>query len=225
MTMISTVGNSTANQNTTQTAASNKLTADMQTFLKLLTTQLKNQDPTNPMDPKDFTEQLVQFSQIEQQIQQTGKLDQILAALDGSKSSDALAYIGKEVQAMGNVNYLEDGEAKFSYGVPKGAVTVEIKVYDADGKVVYTGTGDTSFGRHDFTWDGKTTEGVQKPDGGAYKIEVTAKDAKGEKLETDVLVRGVVDAVETMDGKAYLVIGKLGIDPDDVVLSRQPSDA
>ncbi len=220
MTTINTVTNTTSNTSTNSGTA--KLTADMQTFLKLLTVQLQNQDPTNPMDPSKFTEQLVQFSQIEQQIQQTDKLDAMLVALNAGKAADALAYVGMEVQALGDTAYLEGGEADWSYGVPTGASNVTLNVYDSAGKLVYSESGETSAGRHDFTWDGMTKDGVQKTDGNSYRLEVVAKDASGEKLKTDTLVRGVVDAVETISGQTYLVVGKLGIDPDDVVFSRKP---
>ncbi|MBX3453531.1 flagellar hook assembly protein FlgD [Ferrovibrio sp.] len=223
MTTISS-STSTASTSTSSTStASNTLTADMETFLKLLTTQLKNQDPTDPMDPKEFTSQLVQFSQVEQQIQQTGKLEEILAALTSGKASDALAYIGQEVQAPGDTTYLEDGVASWSYGVPSGASSVTLNVYDSSGSLVYTTTGDASSGRHDFDWDGSNSDGGTESDGGLYTLEVVAKDSSGTALTTDTLVRGVVDAVETINGSTYLVVGQLAIDPDDVVLARKPT--
>lgn len=220
-TINATSSSSTATSSNSGTA---KLTADMQTFLTLLTVQLQNQDPTSPMDPNQFTEQLVQFSQIEQQIQQTDKLDAILNALTAGKASDALAYVGMEVQALGDTAYLEDGQASWSYGIPEGATSVTLNVYDSEGNLVYSQAGETDGGRHDFDWNGITKDGVQKSDGNSYRLEVVAKDSNGASLEADTLVRGVVDAVETINGETYLVLGKLGIDPDDVVFSRKPQE-
>lgn len=221
-TISSTTAASTASSSTSSTATAT-LTADMETFLQLLTVQLKNQDPTDPMDPNEFTSQLVQFSQIEQQIQQTAKLEEILAALTSGNASDALAYVGSEVQALGDTTYLEDGVASWSYGVPDGASSVTLNVYDSSGDLVYTTTGDASSGRHDFDWDGSNSDGTTESDGGLYTLEVTATDSSGNELTTDTLVRGVVDAVETINGSTYLVVGQLAIDPDDVVLARKPS--
>jgi len=221
---ISSLTSSTTTGTTAQTDAVS-LGDDMQTFLTLLLTQLQNQDPTNPMDVNQFTEQLVQFSQVEQQIKQNDKLDSILSMLSSQQSSDALAYVGQEVQAVGDTNYLDDGKASWSYGVPDGASSVTLNVYDSEGTLVYTQQGDASDGRHDFDWDGITTSGKQMEDGGEYKLEVIAKDSSGETLDADVLVRGVVTAVETYDGQPYLIVGQLGIKPSEVVLSRDPASA
>lgn len=219
---ISSLTSSTSTTGSTAQTDAVSLGNDMQTFLTLLLTQLQNQDPTSPMDVNQFTQQLVQFSQIEQQIKQNDKLDSILSMLSSQQSSDALQYIGQEVQAVGDTNYLEDGKASWSYGVPDGASSVTLNVYDSEDNLVYTQQGDTSDGRHDFDWNGVTKNGQQMEDGGEYRLEVVAKDSSGKTLDADVLVRGVVTAVETYDGQPYLIVGQLGIKPSEVVLARDP---
>lgn len=153
---------------TTNNTASQNLSADMNTFLTLLTTQLKYQDPLDPMDTAEFTNQLVQYSSVEQAIQTNEKLDSLLSMNIANLGAQAVSYIGKVAQVLGNVMPLEGGKAKATYTLDKNVVSTTIVVKDMNGNIVYSEQGKVTSGTHEFTWDGKDSNGNQLEDG-AYK--------------------------------------------------------
>ena len=164
-------------------ASSQTLSADMNTFLTLLTTQLKYQDPLDPMDTAEFTNQLVQYSSVEQAIQTNTKLDNLLSLTISNLGAQAVSYIGKTAQVLGDVMPLEGGKAKAAYTLSKDVSSVTITVKDMNGKVVYSETGETTSGTHEFTWDGKDSNGNQLEDG-AYQNVVSPKVPTGEGSAT-----------------------------------------
>ncbi len=129
----------TANNSAT-TKASQTLSADMNTFLTLLTTQLKYQDPLDPMDTAEFTNQLVQYSSVEQAIQTNEKLDNLLSLNIANLGAQAVSYIGKTAQVLGDVMPLEDGKAKATYTLNKDVSSATITIKTLNGEVVYTET-------------------------------------------------------------------------------------
>ena len=119
-----------------------KISADFDNFLKLLTTQLTHQDPLSPLDTHQFTNQLVQFAAVEQQIQQSGSLEKLVALLEGKQSliSDGIGYLGRRI-VHGNSNQFllsEDSDASLQFVLPAQARNAEIEIKDVDGKVVYS---------------------------------------------------------------------------------------
>ena len=158
-------------------ASSQTLSADMNTFLTLLTTQLKYQDPLDPMDTAEFTNQLVQYSSVEQAIQTNTKLDNLLSLTISNLGAQAVSYIGKTAQVLGDVMPLEGGKAKAAYTLSKDVSSVTITVKDMNGKVVYSETGETTSGTHEFTWDGKDSATVTTTIFG--KVTGVASDSNG----------------------------------------------
>jgi len=193
-----------------------KLSSDLNSFLTLLTSQLKNQDPLSPMDSTQFTNQLVQFSQVEQQININSNLASLLSLTQQNIASNVVNYIGKTIEGPSDQAPLTDGKLKASYGLSAEAATVTIAVKDADGGIVYSKAGDKAAGVHEFNWDGKDSMGIQKPDG-TYSIEVTAIGADGEAIETSTTIFGKVTGVTTVSGQTTLLIGKIGM-PVNAVL-------
>lgn len=186
----------------TQTLASN-----FETFLTLLTTQMKNQDPLSPLDSNEFTSQLTQMSGVEQQLLTNDLLTSLVKAQTGNLDS-AANYIGKQVTAAWTATSLEDGKATWGYELGATADKAKLQVVNSAGKVVWEGDApDKTTGLHDFTWDGTMTGGDQAEDGGVYTLKVTATDAKGAKIDSQALIRGRVTGVEMYDGSPYLVIG------------------
>ena len=149
--------------NSSSQQASNQLSADMNTFLTLLTTQLKYQDPLDPMDTAEFTNQLVQYSSVEQAIQTNSKLETLLNLNMSNLGAQAVSYIGKIAQVLGDVMPLEDGHAKATYTLDKNVESAVIMVKDLDGNVVYSEQGKIVAGTHDFEWDGKDSDGSGVP--------------------------------------------------------------
>ncbi len=188
-------------------ATRTSLVSNFETFLTLLTAQLKNQDPLSPMDSNQFTEQLTQMTGVEQQLLTNDLLTSLLAAQTGAGLNGASNYIGKDATASWAVTKLDDGKANWSYELGSSASEVSLSVLDSTGKTVWTGPApDRTTGTHDFVWDGKTTAGGQLTDGGVYSLKVTAKNGTA-TVASQVLTMGRVTGVEMYDGVPYLTIG------------------
>lgn len=212
---VTTVGQATANTD----SARNSLATNFDTFLVLLTAQLKNQDPLSPMDSTAFTQQLTQMTGVQQQLLTNDLLTSLLAAQQGGLGGSS-TYIGQDVTAVWSADQLTDGKATWSYELGANATAAKLQVLDGSGKVVWTGAAtELGTGTHDFTWDGKTTAGGQMSDGGVYTLKVTASNAKG-SVDSQVLMRGEVTGVEMYDGKPYLKVGN-SIIPVSTVISMQ----
>ncbi|MDZ7714093.1 MAG: flagellar hook assembly protein FlgD [Rhodovibrio sp.] len=192
-----------------------KLAEDFDTFLGILVTQLQNQDPLEPMKSQEFTNQLVQFSTVEQAIATNSKLDQMLQAQAGNRASQAVNYIGKEIAIDGNQAQLQDGQANFAYTLEGQAETVAIEITNAEGQVVRTLQGDTGAGRHDVSWDGKTLSGKQLPDG-VYNVQVYAVDGDGKTVKASTETRGEVTGFEVRDQQIHFQVGSVEVPFDKV---------
>ena len=175
-------------------------------FLTLLTTQLKHQDPLDPMDSKDMTNQMIQLSNTEQQIAQTDRMNEILKINQASAVNSALGYIGKEVDYVGGETEFKGNPVNVKYYLDGDAQAVKISVLDKDGKVVRTMDGNLKAGGHSIVWDGKNTAGELVAQGD-YKIEVGAQDKEGKAVQTTTIVPSTVDGIETAGGQLLLVIG------------------
>lgn len=184
--------------------ANQTLSADMDTFLTLLTTQLQYQDPLEPMDASEYTNQLVQYSSVEQAIQTNSKLDNLLNLSIYNLGVQASAYVGKTVQVLGDMMPLDGGVAKATYTLSKNVQECTILVKDADGKVVYSTSGEKTSGAHDFVWDGKNSAGEQLPDG-AYQISINTDVPSGEAdASVTTTVFGRVTGVASDETGIYL---------------------
>lgn len=189
-------------------AGGSMLASNFETFLKLLTAQLKNQDPLSPLDSNEFTAQLTQMAGVEQQLLTNDLLTSLLAQNSGASLADASNYMGSQATAAWSAVKVENGKATWSYELAKDATSAKVQVLDAAGTVVFTGdAGDLSSGVHDFTWDGKTSAGGQAQDGSVYTLKITATGPNGAAVDSQVLVRGRVTGVELYDGEPHLTIG------------------
>jgi flagellar basal-body rod modification protein FlgD len=195
----------------TDTAATSgsrtRLAENFDTFLTLLTTQLKNQDPLAPMDSNAFTQQMVQMTGVEQQL----LTNDLLTKLVGNSSSGiatAVALIGKEVRAVSDDAALTADGAKWIYKLDSAADDLKVEVLDAKGNPVYVtapAAADKTAGDHAFTWDGKDKNGHRLPNG-TYTLKVTAKDSLSKPIVATTYVQGVVSGVEQADGDTLLTI-------------------
>ena len=189
------------------TKASQTLSADMNTFLTLLTTQLKYQDPLDPTDTSEFTSQLVQYSNVEQAIQTNQKLDSLIALNNNNLGAQAVSYIGKVAQVLGDVMPLENGQAQATYTLDKDVLSSTIMVKNSKGDIVYTETGNKISGTHTFKWDGKDKNGNQLEDG-AYQILVNTTTAPGETEASVVTtILGKVTGVASDSKGVYIGLG------------------
>lgn len=185
------------------------LANNYETFLKLLTTQLKNQDPLSPLDTKDFTQQLTQMTGVQQQLLTNQLLTQLISQGQVDTSSKAVDLIGKTVTAENPTVALKDGKAQFNYSIASGVAETQFDIINGNGQVVWSGkASDNTAGPHTMTWDGKSTVGKQLPDGGDYSLKVTALSASGKALASTTTVTGLVTGVENVNGQTLLSIGQ-----------------
>ncbi|MGD9965980.1 MAG: flagellar hook assembly protein FlgD [Hyphomonadaceae bacterium] len=195
--------------NSADTSARTRLSDNYDTFLVLLTAQLQNQDPLAPMDSTQFTQQLVQFSQVEQQIRTNEQLDGLVSQYRAASAGAALSYLGRDAIIEADETYLAGGEANWAYRLPENASSMTIKVKDMSGRVVYeTTTAPRTGGEHLFRWDGVKTDGSTAEDG-VYQISIEATDGAGESVTPSISVRETIMGVD-FTGEAPVVITPAG---------------
>lgn len=185
------------------------LIANYEAFLQLLTTQLKNQSPLEPMDTNQFTQQLVQFSTVEQAIKTNQNLERLIAQTAASNALGLVGYIGTTVTAEGSKTELSGGSAVWQFNSSQAA-TAEIAIRNAAGAVVFTRTIDIPQGTHLFSWDGTMNNGGVAPDG-SYSLSVAAKNTDGNLIAVDTLVNGLVDGIDLSGTEPLLRIGNLTV--------------
>lgn len=204
-------------------SASKNLADNFETFLTLLTTQLKNQDPLEPLDSNEFTAQLVQFTSVEQSIQTNQLLESLVALQSSNSANAAVSYLGKEVTAEGMSSRLSDGSASWNYSLPFAASETKLTITDVLGRAVYTTDGEIGDGDHRFTWDGNDANGSPLPDG-TYNLVVTATDVLGNEIETATEVTGIVRSVSFQNGFPILDIDGVDVSLGDVLAIVEPTD-
>jgi flagellar basal-body rod modification protein FlgD len=187
-----------------------ELSGNFSTFLTLLTTQLQNQDPLNPMDSSQFTQQLVMFSQVEQQINTNQNLQTLIALNQSNTLSNATTYLGKSVTITTGDGALQNGTCTWRYALGSDAASSTITITNSKGQVVYTGAGETASGGHDFTWNGEDNSGNQLPDG-VYKLSVSAAAPDGSAIQSAIAFKGIVDEVNMTGNEPLLMIGSMGV--------------
>jgi flagellar basal-body rod modification protein FlgD len=191
---------------TTGSGIDRKTLADnFDAFLQLLTTQLKNQNPLDPLDTNQFTQQLVQFAQVEQQIKQNQQLETLISIEKTAQATTALAFVGATVAVDGETTALTNGQATWAFNVPKPA-SASLTIKNASGQTVYSGSFTMQAGAQSFQWDGRDNNGVQWPDGN-YTISIVAKDASGQTVSIASEIEGVVDSVDLTKNPPVLSIG------------------
>jgi len=201
------------------------LASNFETFLNLLTTQLKNQDPLSPVDSNQFTAQLTQMAGVEQQLLTNDLLKALVSGQSGGAGlSSAATYIGKDATAAWSATKFTDGAAKWSYELADNSASATLQVLDGTGKVVWEGDApDKTAGVHDFNWDGKATNGGDGQNGQVYTLKVTAKDSAGKALDSQVLTRGRITGVEMYDGVPYLTVGNAVLPLSSVIALDEAS--
>jgi flagellar basal-body rod modification protein FlgD len=197
MTTVTSAPSSTAatTTGTTGTGADQQMIAsNFTTFLQLLTTQLKNQNPLDPLDTNQFTQQLVQFAQVEQQMKSNDQLSALVSMEKSAQQTTALAYVGANVVVDGATTSLDNGNGTWSFNVSKPS-TATVVIKDSTGQTAYTGTFAVNPGNQNFTWDGKGNDGKQWADGN-YTLSATALDANKQSVAISTEVTAKVDSVD-----------------------------
>ncbi len=196
----------TAASQTASQRGLSQLTNNFDTFLTLLTTQLRNQDPLKPLDTEKFTEQLVQFASVEQSIQTNQNLEALIALQASSANETALSMIGRVASVESDIAALTGDAARWTYELPEDAAAVSLQVFDARGALVAVLKGGTGAGVHEVNWTGLANNGVKAPQG-AYRLVVEAVDAQGAAIAPSISSRGRVDGVAFQNGAPAIEIG------------------
>ena len=190
---------------TDATSAQQTLAGNFNTFLTLLTSQLQNQDPLSPMDSTQFTQQLVQFSQVEQQIKTNQNLQSLAAQFQAASAGAALSYLGKDALIQSNTTTLANGQAAWGYSLPNSAGSVTLEVRDASNRTVFTTNGEKTAGDHVFTWDGKDANGNSID---SQALQVVVNGASTSAIPTWATIPGVQSPADASSAKLITAIGE-----------------
>lgn len=189
-------------------------------FLKLLVTQLKNQDPLKPTDNAEFVSQLAQFSQLEQSSKQAELLQKSLDAQAAALQYTLLPMIGRTVTVDQALVQLGNGPAPLSYALDKPAASVRINIMDQQGHAVRTlDYRDLPAGPNISEWDGRNQNGTPMP-AGIYRYTLSAVDGQGVPVAAQSRAALTVSGVRIEQGQAKLLAGNVTIDPSDIIELR-----
>lgn len=200
---------------TTSTTASGTAATGMQslagnfdTFLQLLTTQLQNQDPLDPLDTNQFTQQLVEFASVEQQVNMNTNLQTLISLQQTTEATSALQFLGSTVTASGNTATLSNATgspATWSLNAAAPA-TANITITNSSGQTAFTGTTTLNAGTQTFSWSGQGNSSVIWPDGN-YTMTISATGANGQPVTVSTQVQGVVTGVNLSQNPPLLTVG------------------
>ncbi len=216
--------NTAINQQARTQGATTQLAEDFAQFLNLLTIQLQNQDPLSPMETNEFTNQLVAFTGVEQQINTNQKLDSLVALQLGNSIGQALGYVGLDISYVSSeFNYDGTNPSTIRYSLNDQAVDSTLRVLDENGNIVFETDAATAPGQNDFTWDGTLRTGG-KAEAGTYEIRIDALNSNDEAVGSTVVVTGNVDGVESQNGSIFAIVGERAVSLGNILSVNKPAD-
>jgi flagellar basal-body rod modification protein FlgD len=192
--------------------ANQQIAGNFQSFLTLLTTQLQNQNPLDPLDTNQFTQQLVEFAGVQQQLNTNDSLATLVSLQQTAQSTQALGFVGKTAVVDGSTATVINSAATWDLNVPKDS-NLNITITSSTGQTAYSGTYAATAGDNQaFAWNGVGNDGTQWPDG-QYKMTATAVDSTGNSVAITTQIQGTVSSVDltqtppllTIDGQTYTV--------------------
>ena len=207
-TSLASIAASSSATSSSTSATANTIASNYQTFLNLLTTQLKNQSPLDPLDTNQFTQQLVQFASVEQQLKTNESLATLLSASRASAATGAMGFVGTTITADGATTRLSGGAASWSIQAPRSVSNAVVNIKDATGNVVKSETRAFSAGTQTYSWNGRTSSGATAPDG-EYTVNVSAVDSSGNPLAFRTELVGVVGKVDVSGTEPLLNVGSV----------------
>jgi flagellar basal-body rod modification protein FlgD len=219
-TVASATATGTSTSNKTSSTATTGIADNFQTFLTLLTTQLQNQNPLDPLDTNQFTQQLVQFAGIEQQLRSNEQLKSLVEIEKSAQATQALVYVGNTVAVDGSKAQF-DKSATWNFQ-PDKDTTATITITNSTGQTAYTGNFPLKKAGSSFIWDGKGNDGVQWP-AGTYTLTATGKDSSGNNIAISTEVQGIVDSVDLTSSPPLLSIGGQSFTTDKIKRVLRPS--
>ena len=211
---------SSNSSSSTSSTASTGIADNFQTFLTLLTTQLQNQNPLDPLDTNQFTQQLVQFAGVEHQLKSNDQLKSLIEIEKGAKETQALVYVVNTVAVDGSKAQF-DTSATWNFKTDKDT-NATITITNSAGQTAYTGNFTLKQGGSSFVWDGKGNDGVQWP-AGTYTMTATGKDSSGNSVAISTEVQGIVDSVDLTSTPPLLSIGGQSYTTDKIKRVVRPT--
>jgi len=217
---------STSTTSNSATNLSSSLNLDFSTYIKILTTQLQNQDPTNATDPNQFTQELVQMGGVQQQITTNTDLTDLLNQGTASSLATGAGYIGNYVAASSSSGQfsLQNSSSEFSYTLGSAATSAIVTIRDASGDTVAQFSGPGNTGANNVSWNGLDASGDQLSNG-SYTFSVTATDSSGDAVTVSApTVYAQVTGVQSnTDGTLELITGSMSVASSDVEALFSPS--
>jgi flagellar basal-body rod modification protein FlgD len=208
---------------TSQLNLNNQIAGNFTEFLQLLTTQLQNQNPLDPLDTNQFTQQLVQFASVEQEINMNTQLQTLVSLQQTAQDTQALAFVGQTVTVNSATTALANGQAQWTYN-PTSPATATFTVTDSTGQTVFTQTGTVQPGSQQFTWNGIGNNGQQNP-AGSYTLKITATDTSGKSVAVPTTVTGLVNSVDLTKNPPLLNVGGQNFAVNQIVNVTQSSSS
>ncbi|NEW96605.1 flagellar hook capping FlgD N-terminal domain-containing protein [Rhodopseudomonas sp. BR0G17] len=207
--------NYSADSAKSKTSSTPGIADNFQTFLTLLTTQLKNQNPTDPLDTNQFTQQLVQFAGIEQQLKTNDSLSSLVQLQTTAQATQAMSLVGANAIVDGSKVQMSEGKAIWSLSTDK-PVSAQVSIQSDTGQTVYSGKFTINAGKDQaFKWDGRGNDGTQWPDGN-YKLSIVATDASGKTATVSTQIQGTIDSVDLTQTPPKLSIGGQNFSLDQI---------
>ncbi len=211
MTTTSIASSASAANSTAQAAGldgAQSLAGNFDTFLQLLTTQLQNQNPLDPLDTNQFTQQLVEFASVEQQVNTNSNLQTLISLQQTTEATAALELVGAKVTVSGNSATLSNASGSpATWSLTTSApATGTVTITNASGQTVYTGTTSLTAGTQAYTWNGRGNNGVTWPEG-TYTLSINATGASGQAVTVSTQVQGVVSGVDVSQSPPSLIVG------------------
>lgn len=211
-----TANQSSASNSSSTDSATDALDDTYNNFLLLLTKQLQNQDPLDPLDTAQFTQQLVSFSAVEQQINSNKSLEKLIKLQSSTNAFGAVGFLGNKVAIDSDRVSLKDSKATFQYEIDRNAAGAVLRIADASGNIVLVQEANRGIGKYNVDWNGKDVFGNQLPDG-EYQVSVAYQDEQGKTYSSKITSFGIVDSTEIQDGEVKLFIGSVGFPIDKIV--------
>jgi len=216
MDLTGVTGGASAGSQSSTDVSNVTLTKNFDTFLTLLTTELQNQDPLDPLDSKEFTNQLVSFTEVEQSIATNKNLEQLIEIMGNGRAGDMVGYLGKTVTMANDQATLVDGAASWDYSLQSSSAKTQLIILDANDRVVRVDNGATAGGDHVYQWDGTDGSGLPVPPG-TYRLGVSAQGVNEATINSTVTTSGVVSSVESVDGESLLTVGGVKVPISDIL--------
>jgi flagellar basal-body rod modification protein FlgD len=211
------IGSLFQTQTSSATKSKSLFSSSSDMYLQLFLTQLKNQDPTQPFDTAQMTEQLSQLNSSQQLIDTNKNLESLISINKSSQASSLATFINKDVEYLGDTFYMTENDAqKFAYIIPADIESSSIEIRNDNNDLVLKVPASKTAGNNEYTWDGKDSLGNQVPVG-TYKVSVVTKDASDKFSTASTFLSGTVTGVDFASSKEpVLFIGddknRVGVD-------------